>query len=229
VLAIAGHRRLPVDAAGVRTAAQLAADLPERAWQVRSAGAGAHGPRRYAWAWIELHPRTAAAAAAQRRPADREPQPPGSWSLLVRRNLTTGELAFYRCYTPTPTTLAQLIAVAGRRWTIEESFQAGKGLTGLDEHQVRRWTPWRRWTLLAMLAHALLAVITAAERAHHPADAGLIDLTCAEVRRLLTAALATLPVAIDALAHAVDWSRWRRDHQHRAQTCHYARYGMRLS
>src|SRR3954453_5089494 len=31
--------------------------------------------------------------------------------------------------------------------------------TGLDEHQVRRWTPWRRWTLLAMLAHALLAVL----------------------------------------------------------------------
>jgi SRSO17 transposase len=62
----------------------------------------------------------------------------------VRRNLTTGELAFYRCYTPAPTTLAQLITVAGRRWTIEESFQAGKGLAGLDEHQVRRWTPWRR-------------------------------------------------------------------------------------
>jgi SRSO17 transposase len=50
--------------------------------------------------------------------------------------------------------LIQLVAVAGRRWTIEESFQGGKGLAGLDEHQVRRWLPWRRWTLLAMLAHA---------------------------------------------------------------------------
>ena len=128
----------------------------------------------------------------------------------MRRNLRTGELAFYRCYAPTPTTLAHLITVAGRRWTIEESFQAGKGLAGLDEHQVRRWTPWRRWTLLAMLAHALLAVITAAEREHRPAHAGLIDLTCAEVRRLLTAALARLPAPVDALAHAADWSRWRR-------------------
>jgi SRSO17 transposase len=226
VLAIAGNRRLPVDAAASRTAAQLAADLPRSAWQVRSAGAGAHGPRRYAWAWIALHPR--AAISARPRPAGHK-QPAGSWSLLVRRNLTTGELAFYRCYAPTATTLAQLITVAGRRWTIEESFQAGKGLAGLDEHQVRRWTPWRRWTLLAMLAHALLAVLTAAERAHHPADAGLIELTCAEVRRLLTAALATLSAPVDRLARAADWSRWRRDHQHRAKSCHYARYGVRVS
>src|SRR5437763_1455779 len=41
VLAIAGNRRLPVDAATAPTAAQLAAGLPEAAWQVRSAGAGA--------------------------------------------------------------------------------------------------------------------------------------------------------------------------------------------
>jgi hypothetical protein len=128
-----------------------------------------------------------------------EPQPRGAWSLLVRRNLTTGELAFYRCYTPAPTTLAQLITVAGRRWT-----------------------------LLAMLAHALLAVITAAEREHSPADAGLIELTCAEVRRLLTVALAPLTAPADALAHTADWSRWRRHHQHRARTCHYARRGVQL-
>jgi SRSO17 transposase len=54
--------------------------------------------------------------------------------------------------------IRELVRVAGRRWAIEESFQAGKNLAGLDEHQVRRWTSWRRWTVLAMLAHALLAV-----------------------------------------------------------------------
>ena len=32
--------------------------------------------------------------------------------------------------------------------------QAGKGLTGLDEHQVRRWDSWHRWTTLAMLSAA---------------------------------------------------------------------------
>jgi SRSO17 transposase len=227
VLAIAGHRRLPTDAATARTAAQLAADLPPHAWQVRSAGAGAHGPRRYAWAWIALHPR--AAASTQRGAEGHARQPRSEWSLLVRRSLRTGELAFYRCYAPTPTTLAQLIAIAGRRWSIEENFQSGKGLAGLDEHQVRRWTPWRRWTLLAMLAHALLAVLAAVTREHHPANPGLIALSCAEARRLLTAALAPLTAQVDALAHAADWSRWRRAHQHRARTCHYARYGVRIS
>ena len=49
----------------------------------------------------------------------------------------------------------------GHRWRIEESFQAAKDLTGLDQHQVRRWTSWHRWTTLAMLTHAFLAVATA--------------------------------------------------------------------
>jgi hypothetical protein len=83
--------------------------------------------------------------------------------------------------------LRELVRVAGRRWTVEESFQAGKGLAGLDEHQVRRWTSWRRRTLFAMPAHALLAVIAAHEHAVRPAPIGLIELTCNEIRRLLTA------------------------------------------
>jgi SRSO17 transposase len=85
----------------------------------------------------------------------------------VQRGFATGELAFYRCCCPTIVPLRELVRVAGRRWTIEESFQAGKGLAGLDERQVRRWTSWRRWTLLAMIAHALPTVI-AAKRAHRP-------------------------------------------------------------
>jgi hypothetical protein len=102
--------------------------------------------------------------------------------LLIRRHPRHGELAFYRCYWPTLVRLGELVRVAGRRWTIEESFQAAKGLAGLDEHQVRRWLAWRCWTLLAMLAHALLAVIAATERAHHPPQPGLIALTCNEIR-----------------------------------------------
>ncbi len=62
----------------------------------------------------------------------------------------------------------------------------GKGLAGLDEHQVRRWISWQRWTLLAITAHALLAVIAAAEHIQRPAPTGLIALTCNEIRRLFT-------------------------------------------
>jgi hypothetical protein len=38
---------------------------------------------------------------------------------MVRRNQRTGELAFYCCYTPRPVSLAVLVRVAGRRWTVE--------------------------------------------------------------------------------------------------------------
>jgi hypothetical protein len=74
--------------------------------------------------------------------------------------------------------LPALVRVAGTLWKIEETFQAGKGLVGLDEHQVRRHTPWLCWVTLAMLAHACLAVIRADEHYEHPAPAGLIALTC---------------------------------------------------
>jgi SRSO17 transposase len=80
-------------------------------------------------------------------------QPSHRW-LLIRRNRHSGELAFYRCYSAHYVPLPTLVKTAGTRWTTEENFQAGMGLTGLDEHQVRRWGSWYRWTTLAMLALA---------------------------------------------------------------------------
>ena len=74
--------------------------------------------------------------------------------------------------------------IAGRRWTIEENIQAGKGLAGLDEHQVRTWTSWHRWVTLAMLAAAFLAVAAAAERPAPRHPDGLIPLTRNEIASL---------------------------------------------
>jgi hypothetical protein len=111
-------------------------------------------------------------------------------------------------------------AIAERRWTIEESFQAAKGLAGLNEHQLRRWLAWRRWTLLAMLAHALLAVIAATEHTQHPPQTGLIALTCNEIRHLFTKRI-TEPTR--RLTDPPAWSHWRRRHQHHARAWHYRR------
>ncbi len=127
----------------------------------------------------------------------------------------TGELAFYRCFSPRPVPLSELARVAGRRWTIEETFQSSKGLTGPDEHQVTRWTSWYRWVTLAMLAHAFLAVTTATERKDRPAPASLIPLTGNEIQHLFAA----LVRPFHDLPHRLRWSQWRR--QARARTCHY--------
>src|SRR4029453_7851266 len=85
---------------------------------------------------------------------------PEGWQrwLLVRRSLHTGEVAYYVCAGPASLPLIAVVRVAGGRWRVEEAFKAGKGLCGLDEHQVRRWRSWYRWVTLAMLAYAFLVV-----------------------------------------------------------------------
>jgi SRSO17 transposase len=208
VLAVACDHRV-VAAGDTWRADALLRRVPARAWQCVSAGRGAKGHRLYDWAFIRLdgHAPSSGGQAGQH------------W-LLVRRNRKTRELAFYRCWTPRPVLLATLVRVAGRRWTIEERFQTAKGLVGLDQHQVRRWRSWYRWTTLAMVAHAVLVVLAATHRSRHPPSAGLIGLTCNEVQHLLATLLERPP---GDLSHRLRWSLWRRRHQARARTCHYQR------
>jgi SRSO17 transposase len=139
VLAVAkNHRVTASPAIGAQRVDQITATLSDRAWNCYSAGEGAKGPREYDWAWVTITP-----------PADEQN---GHHWLLVRRNRTTDELAFYRCWSPTPVALPTLVRVAGTRWCIETCFQTSKNATGLDEHQVRRWDSWYRHTTLVMLA-----------------------------------------------------------------------------
>ncbi|WSW40307.1 IS701 family transposase [Streptomyces canus] len=156
----------------------------------RGRGKGAKGHRFYDWAVIDL---TDAG--------------PGSRQLLIRRNRSTGELAYYRCYSPEPVPLTTLVRVAGSRWRVEEFFQSGKRLAALDEHQVRRYASWPRWVTLAVLAHAFLAVVRADEHARSPTPDGLIQLTCNEIQRLfITLVVRPAP----DIAHRLSWSDWRR-------------------
>lgn len=208
VMQIAANRRVPTPA-GTLQVDQLPALLPAWVWQKRSAGTGSKGQRYYSWAWI---------AIGSEHTTDDDHR--GQHHVLIRRNDTTGELAYHRCYSPHPVPLSTLVKVAGQRWRIEESFQGAKTLTGLDQHQVRRWTSWHRWTTLAMLAHAFLTVATAGERDNEPAPSGLIELTLAEFRRLFAALLLATRHTLESL---LAWSRWRRRHQARARNCHYKR------
>jgi SRSO17 transposase len=124
----------------------LSAAVPEPDWSRRSAGAGAKGPRIYDWVRVPIRPLSES----------------GRYWVLVRRSLTDGELAHYLCFCPPTASLADLVAVAGRRWAIEESFQTAKGQVGLDQYQVRHYDAWYRHITLACLAHAYLTVTRAA-------------------------------------------------------------------
>ncbi|MEU2657240.1 IS701 family transposase [Streptomyces sp. NPDC007325] len=201
VLAVACSAKVTTRAGKFR-ADVLSAKVPKRAWQKLSAGRGAKGQRFYDWAVIALA----------------EPAP-GRRQLLIRRNRTTRELAYYRCFSPRPVPLTELVRVAGSRWRVEETFQAEKGLAGLDEHQVRRYPSWTRWVTLAMFAHAFLAVARADEHARHPGPADLVP-SCNEIQRLFITAVVQ---PLHDMAHRIGWSHWRRRHQARSRTSHYRR------
>jgi hypothetical protein len=177
--------------AGKIRADELATSLPRKAWQCLSAGDGSKGPRYYDWAWISIRPERVELDGRRRQ-----------WWLLIRRNNTSGELAYYRCWAPTPVPLRQLVHVAGRRWT-----------------------SWRRWTLLAMLAYAFLAAVAVTEKADNPVpqEHSLIALTRNEIKRLFNTFKTFSTQPILDLRHRLRWSIRRRRHQHRARASHYRR------
>jgi SRSO17 transposase len=149
VLAVPVNQHVPATIDGRPTTVRvdaLSAAVPASDWTRLSAGVGAKGPRTYDWVRIPI------------RPHD---QPDRYW-LLVRRRISDGELAHYLCFCPAEASLADLVAVAGRRWAIEESFETGKGEVGLDQYQVRRYDAWYRHITLACWAHAFLTVTRAA-------------------------------------------------------------------
>jgi len=97
VLAVACKAMIQTKA-GAKRADELAGLAPAGAWQRLNCADGSKGPRLYDWALVATD-------------SDQH------W-LLARRSLQPGEkgdleLAFYRCYSPRPVTLAELAAVAG--------------------------------------------------------------------------------------------------------------------
>jgi SRSO17 transposase len=187
--------------------------LDPRSWQVASCGPGSKGERRYAWAWLgTTSPRH---------------------FLLIRRSLTKpAELAYFYCHVPPgrPVTFGTMVAVAGRRWTIEEDHQFGTDQFGFDQSQVRLYTPIMRHITLVTAALAVCAVTASAARANTPPpptptdptqppppDPGLIALTVVEIKRLFNLATRTTR----SIGHHLRWSHWRRRHQARARWHHH--------
>ncbi|MGW9031866.1 IS701 family transposase [Streptomyces sp. NPDC055722] len=98
-----GHEQMRAD--------QALGLVKPRGWNRRSAGAGSKGPRYYDWAWI--------ATASPRH------------HLLIRRSISTGELAYYLAFVPEhyACSLTDLVKVASSRWTVERlPFRPRTGL-----------------------------------------------------------------------------------------------------
>ena len=135
----------------------MLATVPKAAWERRSCGAGTKGERYYDWAAV-------AVTVKDQPPADGH-----GHTLLIRRSVSDpSEIEFFLAHALDPTPIPELIAVAGMRWKIEENNAQGKDLLGLDQYQVRKWTPWHRHVSACMLAHAFLAATRAQLGKPHP-------------------------------------------------------------
>jgi RNA polymerase sigma factor (sigma-70 family) len=145
--------------AGLR-ADQITAGAPEQAWKRLSAGEGAEA-RLYDWAMATLPPHSDDDIGAGEAFA--------RW-LLVRRSIPSPgaaapELAYYLCYGPAGTPLAELVRITGTHSAVEECFAATRNEVGLDRYQVLSYDAWHRNVTHAMLAHANLAAAAHAPQA----------------------------------------------------------------
>ena len=131
---------------------EIARDLEPGAWQRLSAGEGTKGARLHDWAYCEL---------ADLEADEYDDTQSGIWTrgLLIRRNISDGDLAFFTTWCPAGTGVQTLVAVEGHRWAIEDSFETAKNEFGLDHNETRSWHGWHRHVSLVMLAFAMMAVI----------------------------------------------------------------------
>jgi SRSO17 transposase len=120
---------------------------PAEGWSRLRAGDGTKGPRWYDWRWWPLA----------------EPWEPGwcRWLLVRRRISDPRALQASVVFAPQDTTWAEVVRVAGTRWTSERGVEAATSEGGLDHDEVRSWTGWYRHITLARWALALLTVLRA--------------------------------------------------------------------
>jgi SRSO17 transposase len=126
--------------------AEVAARLPATAWRRLVVAEGSQGPRIYdyafLWVWFS-----------------EEGLPSGRERLLVRRSLgQKAEIKYQRSNAPAEIPLQKLAEVRGSHWSVEQSFEAGKGECGLDEYETRGWVGWHHHSALSLLALAFLAL-----------------------------------------------------------------------
>lgn len=134
------------------TASEIALQLENAAWKRLSAGDGTKGERLHDWAYIEL---------ADLDARDFGTDFTGTWTrgLLIRRNISDNDLAFFSTWCPQGTPIEALVKVEGHRWAIEDSFETAKNELGLDHNETRSWHGWHRHVSLVMMAFAMMAAI----------------------------------------------------------------------
>jgi SRSO17 transposase len=88
------------------------------------------------------------------------------WLMIERRQLTKGghELRYFFSNMPQHLATIDLARLYHERYWIEHGYQQLKEELGLDHHEGRSWTGWRRHVLLVFLAYGYLTLLRLQEK-----------------------------------------------------------------
>jgi SRSO17 transposase len=123
-----------------KTAAEIAAAIPDPEWQRVCWGEGTKGPLAASFVAIRVRP-------AKSR---------GERWLLCERSLIDDERKYYLLNLDTTTSLHDLVALARSRWPIEQQYRELKDELGLDHFEGRSYPGWAHHTVLTAMAFTFL-------------------------------------------------------------------------
>jgi SRSO17 transposase len=124
----------------VQTAAEIAAQIPDRDWQ------------RVSWADGTKGPLAARFAAVRVRPAKSR----GERWLLCERSVSDDERKYYVLNLDATATLRDLVTVVRSRWPIEQQYRELKDELGIDHFEGRSYRGWTHHTVLTAIAFTFL-------------------------------------------------------------------------
>jgi SRSO17 transposase len=133
-----------------QTAAAIAAQCPEDAWQ------------RVVWAHGTKGPLAARFTAVRVRPAKSR----GERWLLCERSLADDERKYYLLNVEATARLEELVGLARSRWPIEQQYRELKDELGFDHFEGRSYRGWTHHTVLTAIAFTFLQI----ERHRSPED-----------------------------------------------------------
>jgi SRSO17 transposase len=130
----------PPGARRSRTAADIAAHIPDAEWHRITWGQGTKGPL------------VARFAARRVRPAKTR----GERWLLCERSLVDDERKYYLLNLDVAATVTELVTIVRSRWPIEQQYRELKDELGIDHFEGRSYRGWTHHTVLTAIAFTFL-------------------------------------------------------------------------
>ena len=125
----------------VQQAKEIAAALPDSAWQTLALREGTKGPLAFQFARVRVY-------VVRHRHMGH-----ACW-LLFRRGLEPqAKIQYYVSNASEDVPLEVMALVTGVRCKVEEFFEDGKGHLGMGDYEARSWTSWHHHMSLVALAH----------------------------------------------------------------------------